>query len=515
MIKTTTYKARFLVPLLIAFAAGCSQFDTQQNADQDAREAQEDELFADFMTEEVLDDSVLDDSAPEEQPAVTGPVETNNDLWQRIRDGYQILPEQLPPGVAEIAGRYAKNVNHLNKALHQAEPYIYHVTQQLDAGGMPLELALLPLIESTYNPRAYSPSHAVGLWQFISSTAKAMGLQNDRWYDARYDVVASTQAAIGHLQYLHTKFSDWPLALAAYNCGEGCVSRAIQRNQSRGEPTNFWSLKLPRETRRYVPKLMGLAAVIATPERYAVTLPAVKNQPYFAVVGLPAQVDLQQVAEVTGVSGEVINQLNPAYRRSITPPGNGHHLLLPQRKAASLQTYLNCTSPDNWVPYNEYIVARGDTLSQIAASHQVPLRWIRDNNQLRSDHLSIGQVLRIPRSGERLPALADTTASSYKVKSGDSLWSIARQFKTTVRQLRADNQLTSDSLRVGEVLQLRGTAKPASGQKITYKVRRGDSLYVIAKRFDVAISEITNWNKLNKKAYLKPGQRLTLYLKQG
>ena len=188
------------------------------------------------------------------------------DLWQRIRSGHNLTPEVLPASVLKQRDWYLRNPSYLATVFGRAEPFIFYVTDELDKAGLPLELALLPIVESTYDPLAYSHSHAVGLWQFIPSTAKSFGLRRDRWYDGRRDVIYSTQAAVKYLKYLHRRFdNDWLLALAAYNSGEGNVRKSIKRNRKLGKKTDFWSIKLPRETRNYVPQLLALATLIENP----------------------------------------------------------------------------------------------------------------------------------------------------------------------------------------------------------------------------------------------------------
>ncbi|MGB0450364.1 MAG: transglycosylase SLT domain-containing protein, partial [Porticoccaceae bacterium] len=237
------------------------------------------------------------------------------DLWQRLREGYNLTPVSMPASVKKQRDWYLRNPSYLKTVFSRARPYIYYVTDELDKAGLPLELALLPIVESTYDPLAYSHSHAVGLWQFIPSTGKSLGLQRDRWYDGRRDVIHSTQAAITYLKKLNKRFdNDWLLALAAYNSGQGSVSKSIRRNRKLGKGTDFWSIKLPRETRNYVPQLLALATLIRDPEEYDLKLPAMPNKPFFEVVEIESQIDLNNVVKVTGVEVGEFTKLNPAYR---------------------------------------------------------------------------------------------------------------------------------------------------------------------------------------------------------
>lgn len=443
------------------------------------------------------------------------------DLWQRIRDGFNMTPESMPPSVAKQRDWYLRNPSYLKTVFTRAKPYIYYVTDQLDKSGLPLELALLPIVESTYDPLAYSHSHAVGLWQFIPSTAKSLGLRRDRWYDGRRDVIYSTQAAITYLKKLNKRFdNDWLLALAAYNSGQGNVSKSIRRNRKAGKGTDFWSISLPRETRNYVPQLLALATLIRNPEQYDLQLPAMPNEPFFEVVEIESQIDLNHVIKVTGIEVNNFTRLNPAYRRSITPPQGKHNLLLPVGTAQPLRNLLATTDPKNWVPHTEYAVTNGDTLSQIAARFDIPTSWLRSRNNLRNDHLKIGQVLLIPHSRDNIDYLSNTLNSAeqpnyHSVRQGDSLWTIARKYDTSIKRLRETNKLSSNTLRVGDRL-IVGSKVAEIDQKnvrkLSYRIRRGDSLSLIASRFDIAIRDITRWNKISRNELLQPGQRLTLFI---
>lgn len=447
----------------------------------------------------------------------------DDDLWTHLRDGFLLLSDELPVSVQQHIRWYQRNPSYLETVFNRSEPFIAFVVDELDRAGFPLELALLPIVESSYDPFAYSHSHAVGLWQFIPSTGKAYGLEQDRWYDGRRDIIDSTQAAISYLSYLQERFNgDWLLALAAYNSGEGTVSRAIAKNLKAGKGTDFWSLSLPRETRNYVPQLMALAAIVNDPESYGVTLPQMGKSLYFEIVEIESQINLHQVVKLSEVEPELFTRLNPAYRRSITPPQGKFNLLLPSGSAEPLREFIATTDPREWVPYTEYPVRSGDTLSRIASDFGVPIGWIRQGNQLRNDRLQIGQILMIPNSGDDLDSLRGGTAGireqRYTVRNGDSLWTIAQRFGTSVKEIKRANGLRNDSLRPGDRLMI-AMAKSSKQQsradtirKTSYKVRRGDSLYLIAKKFDVAVGDITRWNRLSRSEYLQPGQSLTLFI---
>lgn len=450
----------------------------------------------------------------QQQPQAIAPI----DIWQRLRQGFQITPDSLPYSADKQLQRYLKNPHNLNLLFEHSSPFLFHVTEQLENANLPLELALLPIVESNYDPLAYSPSHAVGLWQFIPSTATSLGLERSRWYEGRRDVVQSTAAAVTYLGYLNKQFNgNWLHALAAYNSGEGAVRKAIRKNRRLGKSTEFWALRLPRETKNYVPQLMALASIVKDAEKLKVNLPEISNSAYFAVVDLPAQIELDKVIEVTGVDDAVFTQLNSAYKRSVTPPEVGYHILLPIDKSHILGNFLATSEPSTWAEYREYIVKSGDTLSHIAKRYNQTTQQIKITNRLRNDFLRIGQVLRIPPTGEVavLTEYKTPPVRTYIVAAGDTLSEIAAKHKVTISSLKRANHLTSNLIKVNQELIIkapRSGPKSTPVRKLNYQVRNGDSLYLIAKRFDLKITDITSWNKLDKNKYLQPGQRLTLYI---
>jgi len=443
---------------------------------------------------------------------------TQIDAWQRLRQGFEITPDELPYSANKQLQRYLKNPHNLNLLFEHSSPYLFHVTEQLENANLPLELALLPIVESNYDPLAYSPSHAVGLWQFIASTATSLGLERSRWYEGRRDVVHSTAAAATYLAYLNKQFNgNWLHALAAYNSGEGVVRKAIRKNRRLGKSTEFWSLKLPRETKNYVPQLMALAYIVRDADKLEVKLPEIANTAYFSVVELPAQIELDKIIEVTGVDDAIFTKLNSAYKRSVTPPESGYHILLPIEKSQLLSDFLATSDPSTWAEYREYIVKSGDTLSHIAKRYNQSTAQIKITNRLRNDFLRIGQVLRIPPTGEvaLLTEYRTAPTRTYIVSAGDTLSEIAAKHKVSITSLKRANNLTGNLIKVGQELLIKA---PKSGPKTTpvrklnYQVRSGDSLYLIAKKFDLKITDITSWNKLDGSKYLQPGQRLTLYI---
>lgn len=442
------------------------------------------------------------------------------DIWHRLRNGFQLNLTEYPSAVTKQQKQYLKSPKFIDKVFSRAEPYLYYVVEQLDTAGLPLELALLPIVESAYDPFAYSHSHAVGLWQFIPSTGKSLGLHKNRWYDGRRDVIKSTQAAVKYLAYLNKRFSgEWLHTLAAYNSGEGTVKKAIKNNKRLGKSTDFWSLKLPKETRNYVPRLLALADLVSNPQSHNLKLPQVPNVAFFDTIQLSSQIELSKIIDITGVDENLFINLNPAYRRSVTPPQGNYQILLPIDKSKKLEHFLSNNEPSTWAPYREYVVKSGDTLSQIAQRYQLPVSLIRKNNGIKGHFLNVGQVLRIPPSGDGAVSgsYSKHQIIDYKVVSGDTLSAIAQKFKTSVRNLKRFNGLTNSTIKVGQVLSIHApnTNAAATSQKLrklSYRVRRGDSLYLIAEKFDLTVADIIRWNNLDRNKYLQPRQQLTLYI---
>ena len=463
--------------------------------------------------------------------------ERHEDIWERIRAGYK-LQDQIGtnPRIERQRFSFASRPGSIQQIAERSSPYIHYIVERLEEHGMPLELALLPMIESSYNPLAFSPAQAAGLWQFIPSTGRLYNLRQTNWYDGRRDITASTNAAITYLKRLHDMFNgDWLLALAAYNAGEGTVSRAIERNQRQGLPTDYWNLPLPRETQDYVPKLLAVSQIVQSPAAYGVTLAPIANEPYFEKVAIRHQLDLSKVAAMADVDKDELYQLNPAFKRGITLDGP-RHLLVPVDKADELSASLARMPPESLVQWQNYQVRSGDSLHGIANRHHVTVNTLRDINRLPSNHVRVGQTLLIPQTSDSLPkgplyeradsaepaiAQAKTrpAARSYRVRRGDTLWDIAKRHNVTIGELQRWNKLKGKSVHAGQVLTLRSgsESRPApAGRKgreaVTYyKVRRGDSLSAIAQRFSVETQHLKRWNPSLGKT-LRAGQTLTLYL---
>ena len=396
------------------------------------------------------------------------------DLWQRIRVGFRM--EALDsPLVADQEDWYASRPDYIKRFVERGSLYLHYIVEQVEKRHMPTEVALLPVVESAFTPRAASRAKASGLWQFIPSTGKNFGLKQDWWRDNRNDVVAATDAALNYLERLHQQFGTWELALAAYNCGEGCVSRAIAWNQKHGLPTDYLSLtRLPPETRSYVPKLMAVKNIVLAPANYGIDLDSVPDQPYFTTVEAPAKIDVKVAAQLAGMTEDEFVALNPASKKPVAVASSSHTLVLPLDKADAFRENLESYDKPlvSWTTYN---ARRGESLDAIARKHGLTagqLRAVNDTLKLdRRGHLrSAGPVLvPITRSATHVaaaPVHAVSTgapaharlagkSSSYVVKAGDTLYGIAQRHDTEVDELQRLNHLTPHAvLRPGEKLRV-------------------------------------------------------------
>ena len=338
-------------------------------------------------------------------------------LWIRLRQGLDLHKYYSHPELDKKKHWDQDKQNYINQIAANGSRYMYYIIGELEANNIPLELALLPAIESGYNPLAHSHKYASGLWQFIPATARRYGLKRDAWYDARLDPIASTSAAIVYLKYLHQRFDgDWLLAIAAYNGGEGKVKRAIRKNKRKGRPTDFWSLELPRETKSYVPRLLMLSRMVAHPKKYNIDLPLLINQPYFTSIDLVDQIDISQAARMAGIEVKEMRLLNPGYKLGATHPEIPQTLLLPLKSKEIFLASLKKTPKEEWSPIKIYIAKQGDTLSEIALKHGLSTEsLIRSNNNIHNHIIQIGQKIKLPGTG------LDSSSATHRVKSGDSL----------------------------------------------------------------------------------------------
>lgn len=438
------------------------------------------------------------------------------DLWQRMQEG-MLWDKPNEAYVAPFRQKLLANPRHLEQVFSRAEPFLYLIVDELEQRGLPLELALLPAIESAFDADAISHASASGLWQLTPPMARYFGLKMNWWYDGRNDVVASTKAAADFLEYLYDRTgNNWHYAIAAYNSGEGRVLSAVRHNEKVGKPTDIWALKLPRETRNYVPNLLALADVVKHAGQYGVSLPSIKNEPVIDVVEVGSQIELALAAELAGLSVSELKSLNPGFKQWATAPKGPHRLVVPVSKAPDFVVALAQTPQEQRVQWARYQIKRGDSLSVIARYFGTTPQVLKQVNQMKNNQLIAGKELVVPANGRTSTTaqLASTTPKqSYKVKSGDSLWKIAQAHGVSVDDLKKWNALGSKAIiRQGQLLTVwPGSKAVANTRSTTYQVKRGDSLSLIAQKFKVKISELMSWNKLSSSA-LQPGQTLTVML---
>ncbi len=460
------------------------------------------------------------------------------DLFERIRAGFQF--EDPDQSRIDVQLRfYANNPEYLERVFGRSELYFHHIVSEVERRGMPLEIALLPVVESAFEPYAYSRARAAGLWQFIPGTGQRFSLNQNWWYDGRRDVLESTRAALDYLQFMHDEFNgDWLLAIAGYNCGEGCVARAIRANRAAGKPIDFWSLKLPTETRAYVPKLLAMKRLVANPEAYGIAFGAIPNEPYFVRVETGSQIDLKLAADLAGITHEELFELNPAFHRWATPPQGPHHLLVPADAADLLRQNLSQLTPDELLRVTHHVVKPGETLASLSSQYKTEPQVIRSINGLGDGPLSVGTDLRVPSGSTALPQKVLNAAARvdrgggratsrgarrpviHVVRRGDSLWAIARRNKMDVNTLMRLNGLKpGQTLKAGERLKVadaRGSSRSSSSsgsgsaRTVRYTVRRGDSLYRIARLHGVTVAQLLSWNGLVANSPLRPGQKLSI-----
>jgi membrane-bound lytic murein transglycosylase D len=450
------------------------------------------------------------------------------DLFDRMRAGFK-LDDVERVAVEQQLNWFASHPDYLERAFGRAELYMYHIVTELEARGMPLEIALLPVVESAFEPYAYSRARASGLWQFIPDTGSRYGLKQDWWYDGRRDVVESTRAALDYLQSLHDEFNgDWLLAIAAYNCGEMNVERALDANRAKGKPLDFWSLKLPKETQAYVPKLLAMRRLVADPETYDISISPIPNQPYFARVETHGQIELKVAAEIAGVTDEELYELNPAFHRWATDPKGPHFLLLPVDGAQVFTQNVSQLSEDQRMHSQTYTVGRGDSVASVAKRFNTTVNVVREMNDLPTGALTLGSDLHVPSASIALPAKVLLAASRvdspgrmsrrphvHVVHRGDTMWSIARRTGVDVNKLAMMNGMQpGDPLRAGQRLRLSnsdsGGRTAAAPRRVTYTVRTGDTLTQIAKLFQCSVKEIMSWNGIGSRSAIAPGQKLTI-----
>ncbi len=464
------------------------------------------------------------------------------DLFDRIREGFAIADVNHPAVQREVDW-YARHPDYLDRVFRRGERYLHYIVEEIDARGMPMELALLPIVESAFNPIAYSRARASGLWQFIPGTGIRYGLKQNWYYDGRRDVIESTRAALDYLTFLANEFDgDWMLAVAAYNTGEANVARRIAANRRAGKPTDFFSLDLPRETRAYVPKLLAIRRIVADPARHNLQFAPIADRPYFAIAHTGGQIQLDVAREIVGLPEDEFLALNPGFKHGVTDPEGPHRLLVPVAMHERLMTGLASLPPQERIRVVNHRVRSGETLGAIARRYDVSIDALRTANNLKGSTIRVGQDLIVTEFPARAVASSRSATvaarpaalpvsftakeqpslnrGNHVVRRGDTLWSIAQSYGVGLDALASHNDINrSTTLSVGKTLAIPAVATlaatgsaAASLQPVTYTVQAGDTLSRIARTFRVGIADLLNWNNLRSSQVLKPGQRLVMYV---
>lgn len=472
-----------------------------------------------------------------------------DNIWDLLRSEFTLHHYEDSPEVQAQLTFFMNNPNFLLHSAQRAAPYLYYISQQVKKRHLPVEMVLLPMIESAYNPFAYSTAGAGGIWQMMPDTATGFGVKQNWWYDGRRDVIASTKAALDYLVYLGGFFDgNWLLAIAAYNTGEGNVLSAIRRNIHEGRNTDFWSLPLSQQTREYVPRLLALAIIIANPERYPINFPSVHNAPYLAQVDVGGQIDLPHAAYLAGLSVEGIKQLNPGYNHTATDPNGPFKLILPIQNVEQFTENFMRSSLYGRSATLDYTVRKGDTLLALAKKYKTTTPALRKMNALSSNSIRPGLRLHIQKNNTHLaqaimnaekthltfsssnntalarlernhePYFMQPGDTLYMVREGDNLKKISDKFHLPVKAVLIANQLR----KIGPVPTGSKLIVPTHLAKVNnehkyqlvsgdtvYVVRDGDTVERIARKFHLSAPEIRLANLLPNNR-VQEGDRLVI-----
>lgn len=474
-------------------------------------------------------------AAAEEMPVASPAAEEDSipgDVWERIRRGFAI-PDLASPAVDRWLRFYTRDPAYLRRMADRAGQYLYDIVENVEARGMPMELALLPFVESAFQPEALSKAKAAGLWQFMPATGNDYSLNQNLWRDDRQDVLQSTRAALDYFEYLHGMFGDWQLALAAYNWGEGSVSRAIARAKRAGRAADFAHLRMPRETADYVPKLEAIKRIIENPSKYGIELPDVGNEPFFVTITKPRDIDTKTAAELAGMPLEEFRALNPSYKLPVIVASHNNVMLLPADRVDyfidNLASWMDSGQPlSRWSTYK---LQQGETLAAVAERAGMSESFLREVNGIPKGRqvLPNSTLLILSDAGDdisaddadaRLRLSPQTTwrRVTYRVRPGDTLSTIARRWHITMKSIVTANRLRSDRLRAGQRLILtvpnveRAPIQQASrstGSHKIHAVSSGETLSSIARRYGVSVSALRTTNRISGNV-IRPGQRLRI-----
>lgn len=450
---------------------------------------------------------------------------SDKSLWQYLSSEINIdVPDNKKVDVERR--RYLAHKAYLEDIAQTAEPYMYWIITELKKRDMPVELALLPIVESAFDPNATSTAQATGLWQIVPTTGIYYGLQQNKWYDGRNDVAASTVAALSMLDKLHDMFNgDWLLAIAAYNSGEGRVLNAIKTNKAKGKSTDFWSLDLPQETSVYVPKMLALIDIIKHQDKYGITLPDTDPRRALEQIDIGQQIELHEIAKITGLSISNIKKYNAGYKHLVTPPNGPYTIMLPKLYSRFLEKHIK-KQPNVLVERITYVSDDNETIEQIATRYNSNVDAIKVINKLdKNEHLiAKGLTLNIPQFSNEVTASLEKAELSaakkritprkgtYKVVSGDTLSTIAKKLHVRVSDLKEWNKIKDpNKLKLNQPIKYYVYSNNL--RKVIYNVNIGDTMTSIAKKYNLDINDVLQWNsELPNIHQLKRGEQLILYV---
>lgn len=450
-------------------------------------------------------------------PSITN---KKHDVWSDVRAHFTLPPQTNRPEVQSEIKRYLRQKKSLEKTLERATPYLYYIHNSIQQHHMPGELALVPLVESEYSPFAYSWAGATGLWQMMPGTASGLGLKINWWIDERRDIIKSTDAALRYLTYLRDFFdNNWLLAIVSYDAGAGRVQQAVKHAKNKKD---FWSLELPKEAKKYLPKLLALREIIAHAQRYHVHLPNIANQPYFKKHIMHKPIALKTAANLAGISMTKIRLLNPSFRRWSTVPKGPYALLIPAKHFKQFIHNLNKHHATNAHKHlKKHRIQPGESLSSIAHKHHTSKQKIQAINQLKNSKIIAGQMLWVPKQVFlRLPGFTNKQTTKinadhspgpkktiYVTKKHDSLTQIAKKFNVDIRELRYWNQFKRNhQLKPGDPIMIWKRPRFSHGRRF-YTVRQGDTLLGLAHQFHLSIAQLKHYNHTPKNQ-LRIGQTL-------
>jgi len=440
------YQMRKIIVLAMAvFITACQQTPDTTTVTPITNDYENSELAVNSASHDV--DDISADTIVMTKPKLP---HEHEDVWQRIRSQLSIeVPDH--PAVNKWRKYYLKHPNFMVTIAKRAEPFLYYIVQEIEARNIPVELALLPIVESSYIPYGVSHMSATGLWQFMPVSATRFNVEQNWWFEGRRDIVQSTRAALDYFEFFHRSLGqDWLNAIAAFNSGEGRVGRAIKRNKKDNLDTDFWSLQLPSETTEFVPKLLAIADILKHADALNYTFTPIRNQPAVEIVEVEGQLDISLAAQWANITPKELLLLNPGLKRWATAPNTNYKIMLPVNSAPSFKEKLATTDKKDWLRWDRYKVKSGDSLSKIASVYTINVAEIKKLNKLKSDRIRIGQMLIVPYNKDDVHAWLHTNRFTKKlthtVRSGDNLWDISRKYKVSVKDIVRWNKLAKNSL---------------------------------------------------------------------